>query len=312
MYSFFSSKSLVAIFCDYLTAQQLQEMQASGELGVIAENLGQTQTQQRVRQLLDCVKHAEYARMDGIMLLEPRREDDWRLMTYPIEHTLADGTEEIISPLRYAAKIYETYARAQLWTYVPEDNRRFFLEQVRDQKEHLDNLDPLARVCNEFVELDEGWQLGKLTPKDLEIFLETKHGKEMQRLALDARHLTNTMICSSEWKKNAKFNDPTPPAPDKCVVFDYRLGSEAKSVPLTEVIPDLGKTCTLMRGQQQAGCVGGVGISKRPDPDIVQTVIETLFYDLTVLGMCLEARKKDLAKDVLLLDAPAAPGHTKK
>ena len=299
-FSLFKVTDVVRLWSSYLSTEDHENMQNSIEFKNMAGHLLEPKMQ--TRRLLGYVKQADWQSMDEMTKERDYRghaRDMWQLMSNPIEHMLVDGKTEVITPLKYAAKIKDTYSRNQLLTYVPEEKQPLFLQHIQEQKEFID-LGPLFQVYTEFNTLYQRWSENYPRRTDVgygEVFDRcwARHGQRMREVFNYARHFIKEMCRhgSDVWDKDAKFDSPLPPV--DCYVFDLL---QYDYVSIAAVAADFGVAFSLTRGTRTSRA--GTRCTDRGG-DWGWEVLR----DLAAFRRLLEVRTEDLVKQISLLDSPS-------
>lgn len=287
--SLFHSRDVIRnVFSEYLTTKEHEAMNGLEIFQSLAGDLLEPKTQ--TDELLHSIKRANWQQMEKLLSQNP---DRWKLMFNETHHTLTDGTEEVISPLKYAVKILDTYSRNILLKFVPEKMQPLFWQHVREQKNHI-NLESLVQTFKHYQELCTTVD----NPEQLK-YWNTQYGFEMRKLAYDAQHFLKEM-CQRDraWNKHAQFDYP--------VVWDTAIierhhkvysDSSYHYVSIDEIASQLGVSFSLARGTS-CGAYSAMALGNAQGPAPFVRRLENGRIDVETLCRLLEVRKNDLELDL--------------
>ena len=192
--------------------------------------------------LLHLVQEADYVEAEKMVTADPS------LMFQYVHYQKADGTDGIISPLKFAFEIYDTYMWRMFEEKITNDTElmALFTKQAQEQTEHV-NLEPLFTRYETYDKNHSLWRSNKISDKTLDQAWSDVAVMQRDRKVLPRHMLKEFCREGDSWSPTSTFDVNTYPAPS-----DMNIIADEKEIPISTLGLIRGALSKLVRGISSA------------------------------------------------------------
>lgn len=244
--------------------------------------------------LLKATEYADYNHAENLIA------DNVDLMFEPVGFKFRDGSEEQISPLGYAFKVYDTYMWKTVFlkriekiedsTQKEQALKKFYAQMQKQNRIGHINLEPLFQAYQEYDRQHQLWLENKISSQEL--------NEEWSKLATNQIKILPIHMLKefsryerNGWQATNLFDVQDIPPPLTCSIYDY---NQKKLISLASILANPNWSFSLARGRRDFAMApkeDGSGFSL---PDLAR-------YDLNVFRSLFNKRELNFKTEFLLM-----------